>query len=92
MGNKTYSGLDIKTALGTVETIPTRTAFRYAKFDAEKAFNRLQILRRTKGSLIDGINENASDLPMDLRKKYDKIAFLLEELEHEEVKLIEFGE
>lgn len=90
--DKTYSGLDIKTALGTKETIPTRSAFKYSKFDAEKAFNRLQILRRTEEALINGINENANDLPMDLRKKYDRIAVLMEELEHEEVQLIAFGE
>lgn len=90
--NKMYNELDIKAALGTAEILPEHTAFEYAKFDSERAFKRMQVLRSTKKSLINGVNENNGDLPLELRKKYGKIVVLMEELEHEEVQLIAFGE
>lgn len=91
--DKTYNSMDIKKALRTVDVpVPSGSAFRYAKFDSEKAFGRLQTARGIKRALVDGINEYADDLPMELRKQYDKVIRTLKAIEEEEVNLIRFGE
>ena len=91
--DKTYNSMDIKKALHAVDIpIPSESAFRYAKFDSEKAFGRLQTAREIRRALVDGINEYADDLPMELRKQYDKVVRTLKTIEEEEVNLIRFGE
>jgi len=90
--SNTYSGMDIKNALGTTETLIGPSAFRYARFSADSAFSRLQIMREIKKMIIDGVNEYADDLPMDLRKQYDNIINSLKKIEEDEVELIRFGE
>lgn len=91
--DKTYNSMDIKKALQAVDVpIPSESAFRYAKFDSKKAFGRLQKTREIRRALVDGINEYADDLPMELRKQYEKVIRTFKAIEEEEVNLIRFGE
>ena len=84
--------INVKDVLGTEESEYTPSAFRCVKWDAESAFGRLQVSRETQKMLIAGINENASDLPVSIRVRYDKVIKILKEIEKDEIQLIAFGE
>ena len=65
---------------------------RYAKWNSECAFKRLQITRKIKSELISGISSYASDLPVNTREIYDEIIEKLESVEKAEIDIIGRGE
>lgn len=86
--------IDVRKALGTIDVpkVKRKSEIRYAKWDAEKAFNRLNVSRETLDFLVAGINENASGLPLETREMYDEVIELLKKIEAAEINTIKYGE
>ena len=83
---------EIREALGTVETKRFSSSFNNVKWNANTAFNRLQIIREMEKYLIGEINKNVNGFPIEIRMKYDKIIDLMKEIEEDEIRTIKFGE
>lgn len=84
--------INVREVLGTVGSHSSPSEFKWAKWNSTTAFNRLTVLRETRKSLVNGINANVEDLPVETRKKYDKVVRLLKEIESDEIRTITYGE
>ena len=86
------SDINVRESLGTIDPIKKPSELRWAKWDAETAFNRLQVSRETRKILTDGINANVESLPLETREMYDQVIRLMKEIESAEIRTIKFGE
>lgn len=87
------NNINVEEFLGTVEYEENKSSvFKYSKWNAQTAFNRLQISREAKKSLLSQINDNVNGLPLETRKMYDDVICLLEKIERKEIATIIYGE
>ena len=85
--------IDVKEHVKEIDmTVEMPSELRWAKWNAENAFNRMTVCRETRKALVDGINDNVDSMPKRTRKVYDKIIDLMKVAESYEIDSIKYGE